>query len=115
MLNAFQKSNLRIARQGEKQKLPKLEVSDKPNIIKCFEAVMGYEYRMRRSGRAMLALCPFHGEDNPSFAMYEDTNTYFCFACGVTGDSFKFIMELLDLDFLAAKSYAQENGLYEQI
>lgn len=113
MLNAFQKSNLRIARQGEKQKLPKLESSDKPNIIKCFEAVVGYEHRMRRSGRAMLALCPFHGEDRPSFGMYEDTNSAHCFSCGWSGDSYKFLMELLEIDFLEAKRYSEENNLYD--
>jgi len=114
MLNPFQKSSLKIKRSSEFSKSStRISPENKPNIIKCFEAIIGTDQRLKRSGRAMTACCPFHGENNPSFAMYEDTNSYYCFTCGVKGDSFNFIMEQMNCDFLAAKQYAQENNLYE--
>lgn len=115
-LNPFQKSNLKIARPGEFTKgSTRISPENKPNIISAFESIVGTDQRMKRSGRAMLALCPFHGESNPSFAMYEDTNSYYCFTCGVKGDSFTFIMEQMNCTFPAAKQYAEENGLFEHI
>jgi len=114
MLNPFQKSNLKIARPFEKTS-GKNDPQNKPNIIACFEAVIGIEQKLRRSGRATTALCPYHGENNPSFAMYEDTNTFYCFTCGATGDSYNFLMEQLNCDFLAAKEYAEDNGLFDSI
>lgn len=116
MLNPYQRNeiyeqiNKRFGRPFEKKR-----PEDKPNIVLCFESVMGSDYRIKKSGRAMLALCPFHGESNPSFAMYEDTNSYWCFTCGEKGDSYSFLMKQLNCDFPAAKQYAIDNSLFENI
>ena len=112
MLNPFQKSNLKIATpQGKFNNAP-IKDEDKPGIVECFENVMGAEVTTRRSGRATMACCPFHGENHPSFAMYEDTNSYYCFTCGVKGDSYKFLMEMLEIGFKEAKEYAETHHLY---
>lgn len=107
MLNPYQKKKLTIA----KSTFEKTEA--KPNIIAVFEHFDANNQRFRRSSKALLACCPFHGENHPSFAMYEETNTYYCFACGVTGDSYKFIMEMENLDFKSAVQYAKDNNLYD--
>lgn len=116
MLNPFKKSNLKIAKPKSFTKsFNQNNHKEKPNIVECFESVMGTDQRMKRSGRAILALCPFHGEHNPSFAMYEDTDSYFCFTCEAKGDSYTFLMEILNFDFVAAKEYAIDNGLFKHI
>lgn len=109
MLNPYQKSKIKLVRPQEFKK-DKISPEEKPSIIKCFENVVGDQYR--KTSRVVMALCPIHGEKNPSFAMYEETNTYYCFSCGATGDSYKFLMEQLDLDFVGAKDYAERNQLY---
>ena len=110
-LNPYQKRNLKIAKPGSFSNAP-IKDEDKPSIIACFENVMD-DTTTRRSGRATMACCPFHGENHPSFAMYEDTNSYYCFTCGEKGDSFKFLMEMLEIGFKEAKEYAEAHNLYD--
>ncbi len=106
MLNPFQKNKVKIVS-------PKFEkIEDKPNIITTFEHLNDSQV-LKRSGRATLTLCPFHGENHPSFAMYDETNTYFCFSCGAKGDSYNLIMGILKIGFKEAVEYAKQNDLYD--
>lgn len=43
--------------------------------------------------------CPFHGEKTPSFHCEDQKGRYHCFGCGVTGNHFRFLMELEGLSF----------------
>lgn len=45
------------------------------------------------------ACCPFHGEKSPSFHCEDRKGRYHCFGCGVTGDHFRFLVELEGLSF----------------
>lgn len=40
------------------------------------------------------ACCPFHGEKSPSFHADDRKGIYHCFGCGVTGDAFRFLVEI---------------------
>lgn len=95
MLSPFDRSKLKLQRR-EWQK------PDKPNvdIVAAFEGLT--QKITRRSGLANLALCPFHEETHPSFAMYPETASYFCFSCGAHGDAFDLIMQLENVDFKEA-------------
>lgn len=46
--------------------------------------------------------CPLHGEDTPSFRVYPETNTYYCWGCGSGGDVIalhrEFMKKLKDID-----------------
>lgn len=106
MLNPFQKTKLKIKTSSFKK------IEGKPDIIATFQHFFP-ENRLKRSHKATMSLCPIHGENNPSFAMYEDTNTYYCFSCKATGDSYNLIMEIENLDFKGALRYAEENNLYD--
>lgn len=54
---------------------------------------------LRRSGRAWRARCPFHDDEHPSFYVYPDTQSFYCFGCGAYGDVFKFLMQAEGLTF----------------
>jgi hypothetical protein len=41
---------------------------------------------LRPRGRTLVALCPFHQEKSPSFTVYRDTQSYYCFGCSKSGD-----------------------------
>lgn len=56
----------------------------------------------RKSGKKVMALCPFHKEKTPSFIIYED-NSWHCFGCGVYGSgAIDFVMKQNGLGFKQA-------------
>ncbi len=66
----------------------------------------------RRQGRTHKGLCPFHNEKTPSFMVYEDTQSFYCFGCGAGGDAITFAMKIENLDYIeAVKLLAERAGL----
>jgi DNA primase len=57
---------------------------------------------LRRVGRNLVGLCPFHAERSGSFNVRDETGRYRCFGCGAAGDVFKFVQEIEHVDFVAA-------------
>ncbi|HXI17090.1 MAG TPA: DNA primase, partial [Chloroflexota bacterium] len=55
--------------------------------------------QLKKAGRYLKGLCPFHGEKSPSFIVYPDQGRYHCFGCGKTGDAFTWLQETENLDF----------------
>ena len=53
-------------------------------------------------------LCPFHNEQKPSFCVYTNTNTFFCFAERRGGDVIEFIMQLTEVSFPDAVNYLKK-------
>ena len=49
--------------------------------------------KLKRAGRSMTGLCPFHKEKTPSFHVSTERGTYHCFGCGEGGDMFSFIQK----------------------
>ncbi len=67
---------------------------------------------LKRRGRNMVGLCPFHGEKTPSFNIYTENGSFYCFGCGVGGDVITFIMKIESLDYIdAVKFLAQRAGM----
>ena len=59
-----------------------------------------------------MGLCPFHNEKTPSFTVYPDTNSFYCFGCGAGGDVISFIRRIDNLDYVeAVKTVAQMAGM----
>ena len=45
--------------------------------------------------RSSMARCPFHSEKTPSFKIYLDTNSFYCFGCGIGGDQITLVKLIL--------------------
>ncbi|MEH7111956.1 DNA primase [Neobacillus niacini] len=58
--------------------------------------------QLKKQGRNYFGLCPFHGENSPSFSVSTDKQIYHCFGCGAGGNVFSFLMELEGVTFLEA-------------
>jgi DNA primase len=57
---------------------------------------------LKRVGRNWVGLCPFHAERTASFNVRDETARYNCFGCGASGDVFRFVQDIDNLDFVAA-------------
>ena len=68
--------------------------------------------QLKRRGRNLVGLCPFHGEKTPSFNIYTENGSFYCFGCGTGGDVITFVMKIENLDYLeAVKFLAQRAGM----
>lgn len=67
---------------------------------------------LKRRGRNHIGLCPFHNEKSPSFNIYPENGSFYCFGCGVGGDVITFIRRIENLDYMEAVRFlAQRAGL----
>lgn len=76
------------------------------------EEVISPYVNLKRAGRNLNGLCPFHNEKTPSFTVYTDTGSFYCFGCGAGGDAFGFIRRIENLDYIeAVKKLADKAGV----
>lgn len=63
------------------------------------EDVIGDYVALKRKGKYLVGLCPFHAEKSPSFSVTPDKQIFYCFGCQAGGNVFKFLMLREDLTF----------------
>lgn len=64
--------------------------------------VMRSYVTLKRTGRYMKCLCPFHSEKTPSCIVYTEDNSWHCFGCQAGGDVITFIRKIENLDYIEA-------------
>lgn len=76
------------------------------------EEVIGQYVQLRRRGRTLSGLCPFHNEKTPSFVVYPDTQSFYCFGCGAAGDVINFVRKYNNLGYVeSVKQLAGRAGM----
>ena len=76
------------------------------------EDIISTYVTLRKHGSTSKGLCPFHNEKTPSFTVYNDTQSFYCFGCGAGGDAVTFLKKIENLDYIdAVKLLAQRVGL----
>lgn len=67
---------------------------------------------LKKSGKNYIGRCPFHSEKTPSFFVFPDTESFYCFGCGMGGDVISFIEKIENIDFSEAiKLLAERSGM----
>lgn len=61
--------------------------------------------QLKRRGKNLVGLCPFHNERTPSFTVYPESQSYYCFGCGAGGGVLNFAKEVENLDFMQAVQF----------
>lgn len=69
------------------------------------ESVVSSYVNLKPAGSNLIGLCPFHSEKTPSFTVFKNTQTCYCFGCGSGGDVVTFIMKMENLDYVGALEF----------
>ena len=70
-------------------------IRDKTDLVELAAEVT----KVKRSGRSVMAVCPFHQEKTPSLSIDAARGLFHCFGCGKSGDIFGWVQETNSLDF----------------
>jgi DNA primase len=80
------------------------------NELQAVVAERGVE--LRRKGRQLVGLCPWHGEKTPSFTVSPAKGLFHCFGCGKAGDVIGFVTHFDKVGFPeAVRKLAVRAGL----
>lgn len=84
------------------------EVRERNDIVDIVSSYVD----LRTRGALATGRCPFHNEKTPSFTVYINTQSYYCFGCGAGGDVITFIKNMENLDYAEAVRFlADRSGL----
>lgn len=71
------------------------------DAIDIVEVVSTY-ISLRRSGKGLVGLCPWHDDSRPSLQVNAERQTFRCWVCNLGGDVFSFLMKMEKLEFREA-------------
>ncbi|WP_432358560.1 DNA primase [Sporosarcina sp. UB5] len=76
------------------------EIRSKTDIVD----LVGEYVQLTKRGKNWFGLCPFHGENTPSFSVSEEKQIFHCFGCGAGGNAITFVMDMENSPFTEAIS-----------
>ena len=74
------------------------------------EDVISSYVNLTKKGSRYMGLCPFHSEKTPSFVVYPDTKSFYCFGCGAGGSVITFVSKLENLTYLETIEHLAERA-----
>ncbi len=76
------------------------------------DSVVSEYVKLKKSGKSLKGLCPFHSEKTPSFFVNPQGGYFYCFGCGKGGDVITFIQYIENVDFKdAVEILARKSGI----
>jgi DNA primase len=76
------------------------------------EVVSEHGIELKRRGRTLFGICPFHQEKTASFGVSREAGLFHCFGCGVGGDVIGFVCRFHGITFReAVERLASRAGL----
>ncbi len=79
-------------------RIPEERVEEIRKAVDIVDVISDY-VQLKKQGRNYFGLCPFHGENTPSFSVSMDKQIFHCFGCGAGGNVYTFLMDLDGLTF----------------
>ncbi len=99
-----------ISKNRQAKKLNRLSEDEMSSALQVpIETLLSKDVRLRRSGSRIVCLCPLHEEHTPSFFIYPDSNTCWCFGCNQGGNSINLVRLLHNYSFKEAVNYLNGN------
>lgn len=88
------------------------EVIEEIKYRNDIETTISQYVNLKRRGKNLVGLCPFHSEKTPSFTIYPENGSFYCFGCGVGGDVITFTGLIENLDYIeSVKLLAEKSGV----
>lgn len=90
--------------------IPESEIEKVKSQISLASVIRARGVTLKKKGKQLWGLCPFHSEDEPSFAVDEKKGLWNCLGkCQTGGDVFSFVMKADSLNFKQAFELLAEN------
>ena len=67
--------------------------------------------QLKRAGKNLMGLCPFHNDHNPSLSVTPSTNKWHCLGCGKGGTVIDWVMQIEGVSFRHAAELLRENHI----
>ena len=84
------------------------QLLDQTDIVE----VVGRRLQLNKKGSNFWCLCPFHDDSNPSMAVNQDKQFFYCFVCQESGNAIHFLRKYEHLEFVdAIETLASSLGL----
>lgn len=80
------------------RKIPESLIEQIRSQLDIVDVISDY-MQLTKRGRNWFGLCPFHGENTPSFSVSSDKQIFHCFGCGAGGNAITFVMDIEQLAF----------------
>ncbi|MCX7847132.1 MAG: DNA primase [bacterium] len=88
------------------------EFIERVRVANPIQDVIGERVQLKKAGKSLKGLCPFHREKTPSFFVAPDKGFYHCFSCHKGGNVIQFLMEFEGLSFgEAVEQLARRAGI----
>lgn len=91
------------------ERIPETKIQEVLKATDIVDIVSEY-VQLEKKGRNLFGLCPFHGENTPSFSVSPEKQIFHCFGCGVGGNVFSFLMEIEGIPFQEAVARLAEKA-----
>jgi DNA primase len=92
------------------------ELVDQIKARLTIEDLVGQYVELKKAGRNLKGLCPFHSEKTPSFVVSPEKQICHCFGCAKGGDIFAFTEEVEGVSFREAlELLADKVGLKDEV
>jgi DNA primase len=82
-------------------KIPEEKINEIRQSVDIVDIISDY-VQLKKQGRNYFGLCPFHGENTPSFSVSPEKQIFHCFGCGAGGNVFTFLMDYEGISFQEA-------------
>jgi len=84
------------------------QLLDQSDIVE----VVGRRLQLNKKGSNFWCLCPFHDDSNPSMAVNQDKQFFYCFVCQESGNAIHFLRRYENLEFVdAIETLASSAGM----
>jgi DNA primase len=90
--------------------LPRDDVKERVRDAIDIVDLVGSYIALRRAGRGLVGLCPWHDDSRPSLQVNPERQTFRCWVCNVGGDAFNFLMRMERLEFREALEQLAERA-----